>query len=72
MRLVIQFSVCEFSINNVEIHLLLRVGIQSSNFQEVECGFNLMSQIQSTKAKVSAGTVKEKVSYCTVTGDREG
>lgn len=64
----------EFSIN-VKIHLVLRVGIQSSNLQEVECGFYLLSRIQTkkvNKVKISAGIVKEKASYCTVTGGVSG
>lgn len=38
----------EFSVN-VKFHLVFRVGIQSLNLQEVECGFYLLSQKQSTK-----------------------
>ena len=54
-----------------KIHLVIRLGIQGPNLQEVEGGFYLFSQIWIDKAKISAGVGNfKKASYCT--GAREG
>ena len=54
-----------------KIHLVIRLGIQGPNLQEVEGGFYLFSQIWIDKEKISAGVGNfKKASYCT--GARKG
>lgn len=50
--------------NNVKKnHLVLRLGIQSSNLQEVECVFYLLSQNRLDKVKISSGKREKEKSF---------